>query len=125
MNVGLIWIGPTDRAFPEIFLETTRSVGGVSIAMADLLGLVIVVPAVLCLYVLLRQTRFGRSLRSIAAITRVTARSGEAGKLVIATFFLSGFLGGVAPLFSRLVSALSTPLHPLASTKLNQGWQAL
>ena len=35
-------------------------------------------------------------MRSIAAITRVTARSGEAGKLVIATFFLSGFLGGVA-----------------------------
>ena len=64
--------------------------------MADLLVLVIIVPPVFCLYFLLRQTRFGRSLRSIAAITRATARSGEAGKLVIATFFISGFLGGVA-----------------------------
>jgi branched-chain amino acid transport system permease protein len=96
MNVGLVWIGPTDRAFPKIFLGTTRSVGGISILMADLLVLAISVPPLLCLYVLLRQTRFGRSLRSIAAITRATARSGEAGKLIGATFFISGFLGGVA-----------------------------
>ena len=96
MNVGLIWIGPTDRAFPEIFLESMYSFGGLPVALADLLVLIIVVPPVLCLYVLLRQTRFGRSLRSIAAVTRVTSRSGEAGRLMVATFFLSGFLGGVA-----------------------------
>jgi len=96
MNVGLIWIGPTDRAFPEIFLESMYSFGGLPVALADLLVLIIVVPPILCLYVLLRQTRFGRSLRSIAAVTRVTSRSGEAGRLMVATFFLSGFLGGVA-----------------------------
>ena len=30
MNVGLIWIGPTDRAFPEIFLECSQAGRGAS-----------------------------------------------------------------------------------------------
>lgn len=95
MNIGLFWIGPTDRAFPEVLPAGDRLAGGVRLPAADLLVLAIVLPAFGGLLVLLRSG-FGRSLRSVAAVARAASRTGGPERFIAATFFLGGALGGVA-----------------------------
>jgi len=96
MNVGLLWIGPTDQAFPEAVMTGDRLAAGVWLPTSDLLVLAIVLPAFVGLSVLLRRTGFGRSLRSVAAVARASSRTSGPERFITATFFLGGFLGGLA-----------------------------
>lgn len=96
MNIGLLWIGPTDQAFPEVLPTGDRQAAGVWLPTGDLLVLVIVLPAFGGLLVLLRRTGFGRSLRSVAAVSRAASRTRGPERFIAATFLLGGFLGGLA-----------------------------
>jgi branched-chain amino acid transport system permease protein len=96
MNIGLLWIGPTDQAFPEVLPTGDRLAAGVWLPTGDLLVLAIVLPALGGLAVLLRKTGFGRSLRSVAAVARAASRTSGPERFITGTFFLGGFLGGLA-----------------------------
>jgi branched-chain amino acid transport system permease protein len=96
MNIGLLWIGPTDQAFPEAVPSGDRQAAGVWLPSGDRLVLAIVLPALVGLLVLLRRTSFGRSLRSVAAVARAASRTSGPERFITATFFLGGFLGGLA-----------------------------
>lgn len=96
MNIGLLWLGPTDRAFPEVLAAGDRQAAGVWLPTGDLLVLAIVLPAFGGLLLLLRKTNFGRSLRSVAAVARAASRTGGPERFIAATFFLGGLLGGLA-----------------------------
>lgn len=96
MNIGLLWIGPTDQAFPEAVAAGDRQAAGLWLPTGDLLVLAIVLPAFAGLLVLLRRTGFGRSLRSVAAVARAASRTSGPERFITATFFLGGFLGGLA-----------------------------
>lgn len=105
MNVGLLWLGSTDQAFPELIAIPGSAAVFYPVAMADLVVLSLVIPALLGLAFLLQRTRFGRSLRSVAAVSRVTTPTGSANQFVSGTFFLSGFLGGVASVAAGIHTA--------------------
>ncbi len=98
MNIGLFWLGPADRSFPEL-LPATNLLGGEGLQFTakDLLVLVVVVPLMLGLSVLVRSTRLGKAMRAVSQDPVAAALVGvDVDRVIAATFFVGGFLGGAA-----------------------------
>jgi branched-chain amino acid transport system permease protein len=98
MNIGLFWIGPADRSFPEL-LPTTNLLAGESLQFSwkDLLVLVVVVPLMIVLTLLVKTTRLGKAMRAVSQDATAAALVGvDVDRVIAATFFLGGFLGGAA-----------------------------
>ena len=98
MNIGLFWLGPADRSFPEL-LPAANLLGGEGLQFTakDLLVLVVVVPLMLGLSVLVRSTRLGKAMRAVSQDPVAAALVGvDVDRVIAATFFVGGFLGGAA-----------------------------
>ena len=98
MNLGLFWIGPADRSFPELLPATNLLAGeGLQFTAKDLLVLVVVVPLMLGLSLLVKTTRLGKAMRAVAQDPVAAALVGiDVDRVIAATFFVGGFLGGAA-----------------------------
>jgi branched-chain amino acid transport system permease protein len=98
MNIGLFWIGPADRSFPELLPATNLLAGeGLQFTAKDLLVLVVVVPLMLGLSLLVKTTRLGKAMRAVAQDPVAAALVGiDVDRVIAATFFVGGFLGGAA-----------------------------
>lgn len=98
MNVGLFWIGPADRSFPELLPATNLLAGeGLQFTAKDLLVLLVVVPLMLGLTVLVKSTRLGKAMRAVSQDPVAAALVGiDVDWVIAATFFVGGFLGGAA-----------------------------
>ena len=98
MNIGLFWIGPADRSFPELLPATNLLAGeGLQFTAKDLLVLVVVVPLMLALSVLVQSTRLGKAMRAVSQDPVAAALVGiDVDWVIAATFFVGGFLGGAA-----------------------------
>jgi branched-chain amino acid transport system permease protein len=98
MNIGLFWIGPADRSFPELLPATNLLAGeGLQFTAKDLLVLVVVVPLMLALSVLVKSTRLGKAMRAVSQDPVAAALVGiDVDWVIAATFFVGGFLGGAA-----------------------------
>jgi branched-chain amino acid transport system permease protein len=98
MNVGLFWLGPADRSFPEL-LPSTNLLGGEGLQFTwkDLLVVLVVGPLMVALSILVRGTRLGRAMRAVAQDPTAAALVGiDVDRVIAATFFIGGFLGGAA-----------------------------
>ncbi len=98
MNVGLFWIGPADRSFPEL-LSGTNLFGdaGLQFTAKDLLVILVVVPLMIGLSLLVKSTRLGKAMRAVAQDPVAAALVGiDVDRVIAATFFVGGFLGGAA-----------------------------
>ena len=98
MNVGLFWLGPADRSFPEL-LPATNLLGGEGLQFTakDLLVLVVVLPLMAALSVMVRSTRLGKAMRAVSQDPVAAALVGvDVDRVIAATFFVGGFLGGAA-----------------------------
>jgi branched-chain amino acid transport system permease protein len=98
MNVGLFWLGPADRSFPELLPTTNLLVGeGLQFTAKDLLVLVVVVPLMAALSLLVRCTRLGKAMRAVSQDPTAAALVGvDVDRVIAFTFFVGGFLGGAA-----------------------------
>ena len=98
MNVGLFWLGPADRSFPELLPSTNLLPGDVlQFTSKDLLVVLVVVPLMLALTVLVRGTKLGKAMRAVAQDPTAAALVGvDVDRVIAATFFIGGFLGGAA-----------------------------
>ena len=98
MNVGLFWIGPADRAFPALLPATNLLAGdGLQFTAKDLLVVVVVVPLMAGLSALVRATRLGKAMRAVSQDPVAAALVGvDVDRVIAATFFVGGFLGGAA-----------------------------
>ena len=98
MNVGLFWIGPADRSFPPLVPATNLLAGDrLQFTARDLLVVAIVVPLMVALTVLVRATPLGRAMRAVAQDPVAATLMGvDVERVIAATFFLGGFLGGAA-----------------------------
>jgi branched-chain amino acid transport system permease protein len=98
MNIGLFWIGPADRSFPELLPATNLLAGeGLQFTAKDLLVLAVVVPLMLALTVLVKATRLGKAMRAVSQDPVAAALVGiDVDWVIAATFFVGGFLGGAA-----------------------------
>ena len=98
MNVGLFWLGPSDRSFPEL-LPSTNLLGGegLQVTWKDLLVLLVVAPLMVGLTLLVRTTRLGRAMRAVCQDPTAAALVGiDVDRVIAATFCIGGFLGGAA-----------------------------
>jgi branched-chain amino acid transport system permease protein len=98
MNIGLFWLGPADRSFPELLPATNLlAADGLQFSAKDLLVLVVVVPLMLALSFLVRATRLGKAMRAVSQDPTAAALVGiDVDRVIAATFFVGGFLGGAA-----------------------------
>jgi len=98
MNVALFWIGPSDRAFPELLPSANLLPGeGLQFTWKDLLVLVVVAPLMIGLTLLVRTTRLGRAMRAVSQDpTAATLVGVDVDRVIAATFFIGGALGGAA-----------------------------
>ncbi len=98
MNLGLFWLGPADRSFPELLPSTNLlPAAGLQFTWKDLLVLLVVVPLMLGLSVLVRGTKLGKAMRAVSQDPTAAALVGvDVDRVIAATFFIGGFLGGAA-----------------------------
>jgi branched-chain amino acid transport system permease protein len=98
MNAGLFWLGPADRSFPELLpAANLLPEGGLQFTAKDLLVLVVVVPLMIALSVFVRGTRLGKAMRAVSQDPTAAALVGvDVDRVIAATFFIGGFLGGAA-----------------------------
>ena len=98
MNVGLFWLGPADRSFPDLLPPTNLLGGeGLQFTVKDLLVLVIVLPLMVGLSMLVRLTRLGKAMRAVSQDPVAASLVGiDVDRVIAATFFVGGFLGGAA-----------------------------
>jgi branched-chain amino acid transport system permease protein len=104
-NVGILWLGASQRAVPDLILSQKELVNivGVSISRGDLLAFAVTIPLVLLLTTFVGQSRLGKAMRA-------TAQDPEAAKLmginvdttIALTFLLGGLLAGAAGLINTL-----------------------
>lgn len=98
MNIGLFWIGPADRSFPPLVPATNLLPGdSLRFTARDLLVIAVVVPLMVALTVVVRATPLGRAMRAVAQDPVAARLVGiDVERVITATFFLGGFLGGAA-----------------------------
>ncbi len=98
MNVGLFWLGPADRSFPELLPAANLLPGeGLQFTWKDLLVVLIVGPLMLALSLLVRTTKLGKAMRAVSQDPTAAALVGiDVDRVIAATFFIGGFLGGAA-----------------------------
>jgi branched-chain amino acid transport system permease protein len=98
MNIGLFWIGPADRSFPPLVPATNLLPGDtLRFTTRDLLVVAVVVPLMVALTVVVRATPLGRAMRAVAQDPVAARLVGiDVERVITATFFLGGFLGGAA-----------------------------
>ena len=104
MNVGLFWLGPADRSFPELVPPTNLFSGDtLQFTYQDLLVVVVVVLLMVALSVLVRSTRLGRAMRAVSQDPTAAALVGvDVDRVIAATFFIGGALGGAASVIYSL-----------------------
>jgi branched-chain amino acid transport system permease protein len=98
MNIGLFWIGPADRSFPELLPAANLLPGeGLQFTWKDLLVVLVVVPLMVALSLLVKSTRLGKAMRAVSQDATAAALVGiDVDRVIAATFFIGGFLGGAA-----------------------------
>ncbi|MFM7077239.1 MAG: branched-chain amino acid ABC transporter permease [Planctomycetaceae bacterium] len=98
MNAGLFWLGPADRSFPDLVPSTNLLAhDGLQFTLKDLLVVLVVVPLMVGLSLLVRTTRLGKAMRAVSQDPVAAALVGvDVDRVIAATFFIGGFLGGAA-----------------------------
>lgn len=98
MNIGLFWLGPADRSFPELLPAANLLAGdGLQFTWKDLLVVLVVVPLMLALSFFVRATKLGKAMRAVSQDQTAAALVGiDVDRVIAATFFIGGFLGGAA-----------------------------
>ena len=98
MNAGLLWLGPSDRSFPDLVPSTNLLANdGLQFTLKDLLVVLVVVPLMVGLSLLVRTTRLGKAMRAVSQDPVAAALVGvDVDRVIAATFFIGGFLGGAA-----------------------------
>jgi branched-chain amino acid transport system permease protein len=98
MNAGLFWLGPADRSFPDLLPAANLLPGGwLQFTAKDLLVLLVVVPLMLAVTAFVKTTRLGKAMRAVSQDPTAAALVGiDVDRVIAATFFIGGFLGGAA-----------------------------
>ncbi len=99
MNIGLFWLGSADRSFPELLPSDNvlPDDWGLQFTQKDRLVVLIVVPLMVALSILVRWTKLGKAMRAVSQDPTAAALVGvDVDRVIAATFFIGGFLGGAA-----------------------------
>lgn len=93
----VIWLGSESQAFPTPFRDANLRFAGLIVGIPQLASLILSLGIVIGLSILVRQTRVGRALRTIAENPDVATILGvEVNRIVPVVFLITGVLAGLA-----------------------------
>jgi branched-chain amino acid transport system permease protein len=96
-HLAIAWWGSEMRVLPPLFAGTDWRIGGFVIGLPQLAGLLISIASIWGLSVLLKRTRLGRSLRTIAEDSDTALLLGiDINRVVPVVFALAGLFAAVA-----------------------------
>src|SRR5689334_363173 len=88
-DVGKLWKGVTNVAFPQIFPQITYNIGPVNISSVNILVIVVTVVLMIALQWFVRSTRIGRAMRAVAQDRDAAALMGvNVDRIISITFFI-------------------------------------
>jgi branched-chain amino acid transport system permease protein len=105
VNVGLLWGGPLDVNVPEVISKESLlpAASGLRISSQDVLIVSMVLPLMLGLAALVKQTRLGKAMRAVQQNPAAAELMGiPVERVISATFAIGGALAGVAGLIDAL-----------------------
>jgi len=106
--------GPSPRFFPELVTRSDWSVGGVSLANYDVIGLLVAVALMLGLQFIVYRTRFGTAMRAVSFDPQVAGLMGIPVNRVISwTFVLGSALAAAAAILNAVPRPQINPLFGL------------
>jgi branched-chain amino acid transport system permease protein len=98
-NLTIIWFGSESMRFPSPLASTDLRVAGLFISVPQLLGLAITLLVVTTMSVMLKGSKLGRSIRSIAENPRTAESLGvDVNKTVVSIYVITGVIaaaGGI------------------------------
>jgi branched-chain amino acid transport system permease protein len=96
-DVGKLWKGVTNVAFPQIFPQITYTIGPVNISSVNILVIVVTVILMIGLHWFVSSTRIGRAMRAVAQDRDAAALMGvNVDRIISITFFIGAALAGAA-----------------------------
>jgi branched-chain amino acid transport system permease protein len=96
-DVGKLWKGVTNIAFPQIFPQITYTIGPVNISSVNILVIVVTVILMIGLHWFVSSTRIGRAMRAVAQDRDAAALMGvNVDRIISITFFIGAALAGAA-----------------------------
>ena len=99
-NLITIFFSSNFYSYPKFFKKSVIEIGGINIALTDLYMLVISAFALGVLMFVLYRTRLGTAIRALSMDANTTSLMGlNVHFIIAATFFASGFLGGIGGVF--------------------------
>lgn len=102
-DVGKLWNGVTDVAFPRIFPSAVYYIGPVSINSVDIFVVVVAVILMVALQWFVSNTSTGRAMRAVAQDREAASLMGiNVDRVISITFFIGAGLAGAAGLIYGL-----------------------
>jgi len=104
MNVGMFWIGPVDKDFPNLLSPAPPAVAanlldgtGLRFTLKDLMVVLVTLPTMAALTVFVQYTALGKAMRATAQNPTAAQLMGiNVDRVIAATFAIGGALAGVA-----------------------------
>jgi branched-chain amino acid transport system permease protein len=102
-NGAIIGFGSEAMRFPSPLATSDIKLGGLLISVPQLLGLVIALASVIAMSIMLKHSKLGRSVRSIAEDPRTAETLGvDVNKTVASIYLMTGILAAVGGLLFAL-----------------------
>jgi neutral amino acid transport system permease protein len=101
-GIFLVW-GPQPRSF-DVDPFKVYTLGSVRLSGAQAIAIVVAVVAIALVGLLLSSTTLGRTMRAVAAVAGI-----DTGRVVLATWVLSGLLAALAGVLAGLVQSTFDP----------------
>jgi branched-chain amino acid transport system permease protein len=115
-NLLTIFFSSNFYSYPKFFGSATIAIGGVNVAVTDILMLAISIVALSILMFVLYRTRLGVAIRALSLDGTTTGLMGaDVNMIIAATFFASGVLGGLSGVFLGINYTLYPQLGDLVT----------
>lgn len=100
MNILTIFFGTTFYSMPQFFENPVIKLGEIRIITLDAVILVVCVALLIVLMIIIKKTKFGLAIRTVAIDdTTATLMGINSNTVIRGTFFIAGALAGVAGVF--------------------------
>jgi len=108
-NVGIILLGPSPVALPEVLpSRAVISIGGVNLSFDELFAAAVTIPLLIALVWFVQNTRQGKAMRATAQDREAAGLMGiDVNRTIGVTFLLAGALAGGAGLVVALFNGQS------------------
>ncbi|QSX09217.1 branched-chain amino acid ABC transporter permease [Alkalibacter rhizosphaerae] len=120
-NLITVYFSTNFYSYPNFFTNRVIQLGPYNIATTDTIMLIISIVALSALMLLIYKTKFGVAIRALSIDAQTLSLMGvNVNQIIIITFFISGFLGGISGVFL----GINYTLYPMIGKLVVKGFIA-